>query len=241
VVLLQLEEPALTCSASAIYEILALYSLYYNETRTHLARRPTIWGHHTSLGRIASSLRADMIFGMNRCVYRNDGEALNRARERGIFAQRAMNSRLVTHTQLGIPPIQLRRKVLYARAACPDAAAQTRIVSGGAFWPSRGDLSRHLKYMAPARIEFVSHHPSQAVRAPRRQEAHYDRRITRYCSRSSRRPSAGCSRAAEGRALVHRAQCHWDDHFRDITQRGAVLVKQSQASERPTIRGKRAR
>src|SRR6266446_11009492 len=54
--------------------ILTLYSLYYNETRTHLGLvqgrpaptiRPTIWNHygHTNLVRIASSLRADMIFG----------------------------------------------------------------------------------------------------------------------------------------------------------------------------------
>src|SRR2546430_6628084 len=57
--------------------ILTLYSLYYNETRTHLGLvqgrpapriRPTIWNHygHTNLVRIASSLRADMIFGKDR-------------------------------------------------------------------------------------------------------------------------------------------------------------------------------
>ena len=46
----------------------------------------------------------------------------------------------------------------------PNAAAQTRIVSGGAFWPSQGELSRHLKYIARARIpEFESHHLSLAV------------------------------------------------------------------------------
>src|SRR5262249_19378396 len=53
--------------------ILALYSLYYNETRTHLGLgkdravttvRPTV--HRTNLVRIASSLRADMIFGKGR-------------------------------------------------------------------------------------------------------------------------------------------------------------------------------
>jgi hypothetical protein len=44
------------------------------------------------------------------------------------------------------------------------AAAQRRILSGGAFWPSRGELSRHLKYIARARIsEFESYMPSQAV------------------------------------------------------------------------------
>jgi transposase InsO family protein len=54
--------------------VLSLYSLYYNETRTHLGigqGRPTktsrtaIGGyrHRVSLVRIASSLRADMIFG----------------------------------------------------------------------------------------------------------------------------------------------------------------------------------
>src|SRR6266540_5591651 len=32
----------------------------------------------------------------------------------------------------------------------PNAAAQTRTVSGGAFWPSRGESSRHFKYMARA-------------------------------------------------------------------------------------------
>jgi hypothetical protein len=53
---------------------LTLYSLYYNETRTHpgvgqgraaTTIRPTIWDHirYTALVRIASSLRADMIFG----------------------------------------------------------------------------------------------------------------------------------------------------------------------------------
>jgi endonuclease YncB( thermonuclease family) len=51
----------------------------------------------------------------------------------------------------------------------PNAAAQTRIVSGGAFWPSQGELSRHLKYIARARIpEFESHHLSQAVWSDRR-------------------------------------------------------------------------
>jgi hypothetical protein len=46
----------------------------------------------------------------------------------------------------------------------PNAAAQTRIVSGGEFWPSRRELSRYLKYLALARIpEFESSHPSQAV------------------------------------------------------------------------------
>ena len=55
---------------------LTSYSLYYDETRTHLGlskdaaattSRPTIWDHrhHTSLVRIASSLLADMIFGMD--------------------------------------------------------------------------------------------------------------------------------------------------------------------------------
>src|SRR5205807_8784589 len=54
--------------------ILTLYSLYYNETRTHLGlgkdapattAHRAIWDHrhHTNLVRVASSLRADMIFG----------------------------------------------------------------------------------------------------------------------------------------------------------------------------------
>jgi transposase InsO family protein len=54
--------------------VLTFYSLYYNETRTHLGfkqgradttSRPTSWGdrHRASLVRIASSLRADIIFG----------------------------------------------------------------------------------------------------------------------------------------------------------------------------------
>src|SRR6266404_208800 len=54
--------------------ILTLYSLYYNETRTHLGLgkdaplgpiHRAIWDHrhHANLVRIASSLRADMIFG----------------------------------------------------------------------------------------------------------------------------------------------------------------------------------
>ena len=44
------------------------------------------------------------------------------------------------------------------------AAARTQTVSGGQFWPSRGELSRHIKCMARARIsEFESSHASQAV------------------------------------------------------------------------------
>jgi hypothetical protein len=54
------------------------------------------------------------------------------------------------------------------RAASPHRAAQTRLVSGGPIWPSRGELSPHLKYMADARIlEFESSQPSQPVRSPR--------------------------------------------------------------------------
>ena len=49
----------------------------------------------------------------------------------------------------------------------PTAAAQTRVVSGGEVWPIQRELSRHLKYMARARIsEFESYHLSQAVRSP---------------------------------------------------------------------------
>jgi len=48
-----------------------------------------------------------------------------------------------------------------------DAAAQTRIVSGGAVGRAKVSLSRDLNYMAGARIpEFESYHPSQAVRSP---------------------------------------------------------------------------
>ena len=44
------------------------------------------------------------------------------------------------------------------------AAAQTRMVSAGEFWPSQQELSRDLKYMARARIpEFESDMPSHAV------------------------------------------------------------------------------
>ena len=44
------------------------------------------------------------------------------------------------------------------------AAAQTRMVSAGEFWPSQQELSRDLKYMARARIpEFESYMPSHAV------------------------------------------------------------------------------
>ena len=44
------------------------------------------------------------------------------------------------------------------------AAARTQTVLGGQFWPSRGELSRHIKCMARARIpEFESSHASQAV------------------------------------------------------------------------------
>ena len=45
------------------------------------------------------------------------------------------------------------------------AAAQTRMVSAGEFWPSQQELSRDLKYMARARIpEFESY--SHAVGSP---------------------------------------------------------------------------
>src|SRR5258708_37200494 len=48
----------------------------------------------------------------------------------------------------------------------PTAAAQTRVVSGGEVWPIQRELSRHLKYMARARIsEFESYHLSHAVRS----------------------------------------------------------------------------
>jgi hypothetical protein len=49
----------------------------------------------------------------------------------------------------------------------PNAAAQTRRVSGGPFGRAKESLSRHLKYMAGARIsEFESYMPSQPVRSP---------------------------------------------------------------------------
>jgi len=49
-----------------------------------------------------------------------------------------------------------------------NAAAQTRIVSGGWLWPGRRELSRHFKYMACVRTpEFESSHPSHAVRSLR--------------------------------------------------------------------------
>jgi len=45
-----------------------------------------------------------------------------------------------------------------------NAAARTRIVSGGWLWPGRRELSCYFKYMARGRIpEFESHHPSHAV------------------------------------------------------------------------------
>jgi hypothetical protein len=48
----------------------------------------------------------------------------------------------------------------------PNAAAQTRMVSGGEFWPIQRELSRHLKYIARVRIpEFESDHPSQAAQS----------------------------------------------------------------------------
>src|SRR5437667_11910665 len=41
------------------------------------------------------------------------------------------------------------------------------MVSGGEFWPIQRELSRHLKYIARARIpKFESSHPSHAVRSP---------------------------------------------------------------------------
>jgi hypothetical protein len=51
----------------------------------------------------------------------------------------------------------------------PNAAPQTRIVSGGPFGRAKGSLSRHLKYMAGTRIpEFESYMPSHPVRCPAR-------------------------------------------------------------------------
>src|SRR5260221_1533176 len=48
----------------------------------------------------------------------------------------------------------------------PIAAAQTRVVSGGEVWPIQRELSRHLKYMARARIsEFESSQASHAVQS----------------------------------------------------------------------------
>ena len=48
-----------------------------------------------------------------------------------------------------------------------DAAAQTRIVSGGPVGRAKVSLSRDLNYMAGARIpEFESYHPSHAVGCP---------------------------------------------------------------------------
>src|SRR5216684_546287 len=38
----------------------------------------------------------------------------------------------------------------------PTAAAQTRVVSGGEVWPIQRELSRHLKYMARARISEIA-------------------------------------------------------------------------------------
>jgi hypothetical protein len=53
-----------------------------------------------------------------------------------------------------------------AELRIPNAAAQTRMVSGGEFWPIQRKLSRHLKYIARVRIpEFESYHPSQAVQS----------------------------------------------------------------------------
>jgi hypothetical protein len=47
-----------------------------------------------------------------------------------------------------------------------NAAARTRIVSGGELWPSQRELSRHFKCIACARIpEFESYQPSQAVQS----------------------------------------------------------------------------
>jgi hypothetical protein len=56
-----------------------------------------------------------------------------------------------------------------AELRIPNAAAQTRIVSGGEFLPGQRELSRHLKYMARARLpEFESSQPSQPVQSLRR-------------------------------------------------------------------------
>jgi len=58
-------------------------------------------------------------------------------------------------------------RAVFSRRCCDqgnrgfNAAAQTRMVSAGGFWPSKRQLSQHLKYMARARIsEFESYMPS---------------------------------------------------------------------------------
>src|SRR5215813_3035168 len=74
--------------------VLTLYSLYYNETRTHFGigqgraartSRPTIRDHrrHTNLVRFASSIRPDMIFGKDRGSRPgSNGSATNTVRRR---------------------------------------------------------------------------------------------------------------------------------------------------------------
>ena len=80
-----------------------------------------------------------------------------------------------THVALSFPKIasgdELRprndawRSCMGSELRIPNAAAQTRIVSGGPFGRAKESLSRHLKYMAGARIlEFESYMPSQPVR-----------------------------------------------------------------------------
>jgi hypothetical protein len=62
----------------------------------------------------------------------------------------------------------LAEMLVMAELRIPNAAAQTRIVSGGEFWPIERELSRHLKYIARVRIpEFESYHPSHAVQSLR--------------------------------------------------------------------------
>jgi hypothetical protein len=61
------------------------------------------------------------------------------------------------------------RSCMGSELRIPNAAAQTRIVSGGPFGRAKESLSRHLKYMAGARIpEFESYMASQPVRCPAR-------------------------------------------------------------------------
>ena len=82
-----------------------------------------------------------------------------------------------THVALSFPKIasgdELRprndawRSCMGSELRIPNAAAQTRIVSGGPFGRAKESLSRHLKYMAGARIlEFESYMPSHAVGCP---------------------------------------------------------------------------
>jgi hypothetical protein len=110
----------------------------------------------------------------------------------------------------------------------PDHTAETRIVSGGPFWPSRRRLPRFLKYIVRTRIrEFESLHPSHAVglreRRFRENGPGHAARVHHAARRRGRCVADRGARAAGGDAGQPRATC-------------LLPLASSRAGAEPTIR-----